>query len=54
MMNQLKGNVRNDSAKRAKFKKIQENLELNGWKKQTTGCSPSGSCSRPMEPAELH
>jgi hypothetical protein len=38
MMNQLKGNVRNDSAKRAKFEKLQENLELNGWKKQTTGC----------------
>jgi hypothetical protein len=27
MMNQLKGNVRNDSAKRAKFEKLQENLE---------------------------
>jgi hypothetical protein len=38
MMNQLKGKVRNDSAKWAKFEKLQENLELNGWKKQTTGC----------------
>jgi hypothetical protein len=38
MMNQLKGNVRNDSAKRAKFEKLQENLVLNGWKKQTVGC----------------
>jgi hypothetical protein len=37
MMNQLKGNVRSDSAKRAKFEKIQENLVLNGWKKQTVG-----------------
>jgi hypothetical protein len=30
MMNQLKGNVRNDIAKRAKFEELQENLELNG------------------------
>ena len=39
MMNQLKSNVRNDSAKRAKIEKVQENLVLNGWKKQTVGCS---------------
>jgi hypothetical protein len=38
MMNQLKGNVRNDSAKRAMFEKLQENLEASGWKKRTTGC----------------
>jgi hypothetical protein len=30
IMNQLKGNVRNDSAKRAKFENIQDNLVLNG------------------------
>jgi hypothetical protein len=38
MMIQLKGNVRKDSAKRAKFEELQENLELNGWKKQTNSC----------------
>jgi hypothetical protein len=38
MTNQLKGNVRNDNAKRAKFEELQENLESNGWKKQTNGC----------------
>ena len=38
IMNQLKGNVRNDSAKGAQFEKIQNNLVVNGWKKQTVGC----------------
>jgi hypothetical protein len=38
IMNQLKGNVRNDSAKRAQFEQIQDNLIVNGWKKQTVGC----------------
>jgi hypothetical protein len=37
-MNQLKGNVRNDAAKRAQFEKIQNNLSTHGWKNQTTGC----------------
>jgi hypothetical protein len=53
MMNQLKGNVRNDSAKRTKFDKLQENLELNAsvGRSRPSVASPSGSCSRPMDGA---